>query len=314
MPDPALSAAIASVPAGSWVVGVSGGPDSVALLGLMRTRADLSLHVVHLDHQLRASASNEDARFVEELSRRWNIPCTVTRRDEIEPGLKDLPANPSARYRRLRLALFARVVARHALHGVILAHHADDQAETVLQRLLRGSGPAGLAGMSPRARVEGLEIQRPLLGVRRDTLRAYLDEIGQPWRTDESNASPRYQRNRLRALLGRHGKLVGPLLELGKACAALREWTRSTAPALDHRFAVAELADLPDLLARESARRWLARQGAAADELAPDVLDRLVTMARDAASPARQHFPGRLLVRRRGGSIFVDGTTQAGRD
>src|SRR5688500_1479814 len=163
VPDRALTAAIATVPPGRWAVGVSGGPDSVALLDLLRTRDDLALHVVHLDHQLRGDASAADAHFVADLAHRWNLPCTIARRDEIEPALADLPANPSARYRRLRLALFANVARAHGLSGVILAHHADDQAETVLQRLLRPSGPMGLAGMSATAHVGSLRIVRPLL-------------------------------------------------------------------------------------------------------------------------------------------------------
>jgi tRNA(Ile)-lysidine synthase len=293
-------------------VGVSGGADSVALLALLRTRADLALHVVHLDHQLRGDASTADAQFVQDLANHWNLPCTVARRDEIEPQIPDLPANPSARYRRLRLALFADVARAHALSGVVLAHHADDQAETVLHRLLRSSGPMGLAGMRVTGTIAGLTILRPLLGVRRARLRDYLRATGQPWRDDASNTSPAYQRNRLRHALSRAPRLADALIELGTTCGALRNWVNEIAPQLESRFAAAQLADLPTLLARASASRWLRERGAPADELTPDVLDRLVAMASDAASPPRQHFPARLLVRRRAGVIFVEPAEDAG--
>jgi tRNA(Ile)-lysidine synthase len=222
--DPALTAAIETVPPGRWAVGVSGGSDSVALLDLLRRRDDLLLHVVHLDHQLRGDASTGDAQFVADLARRWNVPCTIARRDEIERAVAGLPANPSARYRRLRLALFAEVVGAQSLHGVVLAHHADDQAETVLQRLLRSSGPTGLAGMSATADVGPLHIVRPLLRVRHAQLTGYLRETDQSWRTDASNESPAYLRSRLRAVLRATPQLVDVLVELASGCAALRDW------------------------------------------------------------------------------------------
>src|SRR3982750_439033 len=94
-----LMEAIATVPAGVWAVGVSGGADSVALLSLLRTRADLLLHVVHLDHETRGQDSTGDATFVADLARQWNLPCTVARWRDIEPHLalrRDVN-NPSAR-------------------------------------------------------------------------------------------------------------------------------------------------------------------------------------------------------------------------
>jgi tRNA(Ile)-lysidine synthase len=308
VPDPALLAAIATVPPGRWAVGVSGGPDSVALLTLLvRARGgDVRPHVVHLDHQLRGDASTEDARFVAATAARHNVPCTIARRDAVEAIVPQLPANPSARYRRMRLALFADVVRAHALEGVILAHHADDQAETVFHRLLRSAGPLGLSGMSTIRRIGELTVVRPLLGTRREQVLAYVREVEEPWRDDASNSSPAYLRNRLRELLGARPELADALVDLGARCGALREWVRQKAPPLDERFPVARLADLPAVLARASASAWLRARGAPADELTPAVLDRLIDMSRDAASPPRQHFPGRLLVRRSRGAIFVE--------
>jgi tRNA(Ile)-lysidine synthase len=303
-------------------VGVSGGADSVALLSLLRPRAvpggDLSLHVVHLDHQTRGRASAADAAFVSELAARWGLACTVARREDVEarlsgfavdagagpaPATPLLPANPSARYRTARLALFGEVVAARGLVGVLLAHHADDQAETVLHRLLRGSGYAGLAGMGRRSTVRGLVILRPLLGVGREALRAHLREGGQAWREDESNASEHYFRNRLRRVLEAFPQFTPRLLEMSEACRAARDWARGAAPVLPATFPLSELRDLPVVLAREAAGGWLASRGVPRGELSPAVIDRLLAMATDAATPSRQHFPGQVLIRRRGGSI-----------
>jgi tRNA(Ile)-lysidine synthase len=214
-----------------------------------------------------------------------------------------LPANPSARYRAARLALFREVVTAGRLDGVLLAHHADDQAETVLHRLLRGSGYAGLAGMGRRANLRGLVILRPLLGVGRERLRACSREAGQAWREDESNASDEYLRNRLRRVLETFPQLTARLLELADACRAARDWARRASPALGETFLSGELRDLPPVLARESAARWLAACGVPPGGLSPEVIDRLRAMAADAATAPRQHFPGGLLIQRSRGSI-----------
>ncbi len=301
-----LDDAIHSLPAGRWAVAVSGGADSVALLSRLRGRGDLSLHVVHLDHQTRGQASSDDAKFVAELASKWNLPVTIARRDQIEPQVENLPTNPSARFRKLRLALFASVVADNELQGVILAHHADDQAETVLHRLLRSSGATGLTGMSPITQIGSLVVLRPLLQVRREQLTAYLREFSQPWRTDASNESSAYMRNRLRGLLRKFPALFDPLIDLSVQCRCLRDWIHHAAPRLEERFAASRLAELPDVLAGASARRWLAERGAPKDEISDHVIHRLLDMSRDAASPPRQHFPGHIPVRRRHGVIFVD--------
>src|SRR5256885_4366995 len=200
MASEALQSAIDSVPAGRWAVGVSGGADSVALLSLLRKRSDVSLRVVHLDHQTRGDASAQDARFVEMLAKQWEIPFEIARLDQVMPEIPDPPKNRSALFRAARLALFRRVVSDHNLAGVILGHHADDQAETILLRLLRGSSYTGLAGMSPRTTIGGLVVLRPMLDVPRAALRAHLHDLEQTWRDDQSNLSAQYARNRIRVL------------------------------------------------------------------------------------------------------------------
>jgi tRNA(Ile)-lysidine synthetase-like protein len=301
----ALQTAIDSVPSGAWAVAVSGGADSVALLRLAAHRSDLRLKVIHLNHQTRGAESDSDAEFVRQLAQAVAADAIVATRDEVErmPRASELPANRSARFRRLRIELFARVVNDHGLRGVLVAHHREDQAETVLQRLLRGSGYAGLAGMSADSIFGGVRVVRPLLNVPRASLRAYLNQIAQRWREDTSNESDDFLRNRLRRVLAERAEWVDALVALAVSCRALRDWVRQTAPDLGEPFHAARLAQLPHILARESAGRWLINHGATPDDVTPDVVLRFVRMADDAASPARMQFPGGVTVSRKAGRI-----------
>jgi tRNA(Ile)-lysidine synthetase-like protein len=298
-----LANAIESVPSGAWAIGVSGGADSVALLMLLRWRPDLSLHVVHLNHQTRQNQSDEDAEFVIELATRLGLPHTTDHRLRMEAGATNLPRNPSARYRRLRLALFHRVVEQKKLNGVLLAHHADDQAETILLRLLRGSGYSGLAGMSVSSVIAGLRCFRPLLGVRREDLRQWLRERDQPWREDSSNESPKYLRNRLRKLLATDLELTDALLKLGDACAILRAWEISAAPQARAKLDLRSVGDLPQILGRATARKWLLANGVSPGRIDPETIDRLLAMCLDASTPPRADFPCGVRAARRQGMI-----------
>jgi tRNA(Ile)-lysidine synthetase-like protein len=292
------------MPAGSsWLVGVSGGADSVALLLMLHDRSDLTLRVAHLNHELRGAESEADAEFVGRLCKMTNVPFYVARRSEIEPTLANPPANPSARYRAVRLAFFEKIVEEQKLDGVVLAHHADDQAETVFQRLVRGSLFWGLAAMSRTTNIGTLRIVRPLLNVRRAQLRSFLESRGQTWREDASNESDDYLRNRVRRLLDRNPNLGEALLRLASSCGDLRTWANGAAPILDEQFPVAELQLLPSILARQAARLWLLGAGVPPDELGTPILSRLIEMAADAATPSQQTFPGDVQVRRSGRTI-----------
>lgn len=304
-----LSRAVASIPSGPWAIGVSGGADSVALLSLLRTRPDLQLHIVHLNHQTRGVESDSDAQFVQQLAVACNLPCTIARLSALKLDLKTTSNNLSARYRAARMALFQSVVRDEHLQGVILAHHADDQAETILHRLLRGSGSAGLHGIQPRILLGTLCVLHPLLSIPRDFLRQYLTHHCIAWREDASNRSSRYLRNRLRRALDLQPNLRNALLDLAHACS---DWTRTldqAAPMLPEIFPVSGFNHLPDPLAHHSAKRWLKERGADPQSLNAASVEQLIYMACDVASSPRQHFPGGLLVRRRKGLIDVDIST-----
>ena len=177
-------------------VGVSGGADSVALLRLLEelsAELGIRLAVLHFNHQLRGAESDADESFVAQLAAARGI--------EFLAGREDVAAAPAGAgwnledaARRLRYAFFASAVKAGRVTRVAVAHTADDQAETVLARLVRGTGPAGLASIYP---VKG-HVVRPLLEIRRSELRSYLTTLGQSWREDASNLDLTRLRARLR--------------------------------------------------------------------------------------------------------------------
>lgn len=179
------------------VVGVSGGVDSIVLLHILnglQEELDISLHVAHLNHMFRGEEAKEEADFVNAVCHDWGIPCTIAERDVAafgsERGLTDEVAARIVRYQ-----FFSEVLEKTESHKIALAHHADDQAETVLLNLLRGAGLKGLAGIAPLR--ENLYI-RPMLHVRRREIEQYCQEYGLSFRIDSSNLKTIYRRNKVR--------------------------------------------------------------------------------------------------------------------
>lgn len=179
----------------SVLVGVSGGADSVALLmamvasdGIPGTR----IVVGHVNHGLRDEASDEDADWVASLAESVGVQHEVIRVD-----LGDQVSEEAAR--RLRYGALAEMAVRNGCQGVAVAHTRDDQVETVLHHLLRGTGLKGLAGMSARHPIQdGLELWRPLLDISRETVERWLQSLGRCWREDATNRHTRWTRNRIR--------------------------------------------------------------------------------------------------------------------
>lgn len=172
------------------LVGLSGGADSVALL-LLLMEAGYPVTAAHVNHGLRGEESDEDEAFVRTLCARYGVPLLVY---QAVP-----PENPGEGWaREARYAFFRRAMQTSGADALALAHHRDDQAETLLLHLLRGAGLTGLTGMSADSMLDGIRVLRPLLRYSREELRAYLKERGQTWREDGSNGDARYLRNALR--------------------------------------------------------------------------------------------------------------------
>jgi tRNA(Ile)-lysidine synthase len=188
-------------------IAVSGGADSVALLCLMlelRSELGIVLSAVHFNHKLRVEAG-EDANFVAHLAEEHGIEFHCDSGD-VRLCAKTQHLSLEAAARRLRYAFFNQLLTQGGVNRIATAHTLDDQAETVLLRLIRGAGTQGLAGIYPAVEVGNASIIRPLLGTRRRDVLQFLEEIGQEWREDGSNRDLRFARNRVR-----HGVL--PRLE-----------------------------------------------------------------------------------------------------
>lgn len=189
------------IPSGAVVmVGVSGGADSIALLYLLhylQRELACSLVVAHLNHAIRGDEADGDELFVRQLCLRLNVPFFSARVDV--PGrVQTGPLSLEMAARQARFEFFARVAERVGSRLLALAHHADDQVETVLLRLCRGAGPQGLAGLPYRNVLHGLTIIRPLRDVTRRQVVSFLDAHRLSWREDLSNADVGYMRNRVR--------------------------------------------------------------------------------------------------------------------
>lgn len=174
-------------------VAVSGGPDSMFLLHTLRELAprwNLHLAVIHIDHGIRGEASRADAALVEQTAASFGLRFYLK-----EAKLTEIDDNLEQAARRARLAFYTELIEAKVLQKIATGHTLSDQAETVLYRLLRGSGLAGLSGILP-VTTEGLV--RPLLSLERAEILASLRERGLEWREDETNRDPGFARNRLR--------------------------------------------------------------------------------------------------------------------
>ncbi|RII30567.1 MAG: tRNA lysidine(34) synthetase TilS [Geobacter sp.] len=183
-------------PEDTLIVAISGGADSTALLDLLATLPGFAPRLVaaHVNHCLRGEDSNADEQFARELATRHDLPFESMRID-----VKELAAqrglNLEDAGRRARIAFFEELREKWRATAVALAHHADDQAETVLMRLMRGSGPSGLSGMQYR---NDRGFIRPMLDITRAEIENYLKERGLTWREDASNSDGDFLRNRIR--------------------------------------------------------------------------------------------------------------------
>ncbi|EGF28350.1 tRNA(Ile)-lysidine synthetase [Rhodopirellula baltica WH47] len=198
------------------LVGCSGGADSVALIRLLAelwaeesnvlnpanetvTNPVAPLVVAHCNHGLRGEESTADEAFVRQLCDQLQLPLVIHHVSPPNNSATPGPVSDERTLRQIRRDFFERAAKQHGCRYVAVAHSADDQAETMLHHFIRGTGPLGLAGIAEVSELDtDIVVRRPLLQVRRDTLRDGLREIGQPWREDASNRHTIYTRNWIR--------------------------------------------------------------------------------------------------------------------
>ncbi|WP_158265364.1 tRNA lysidine(34) synthetase TilS [Blastopirellula marina] len=308
------------------LVAVSGGADSVALVRLLVELADPAtrkkLVVVHFNHRLRGEQSDADAQFVEDLAKglgvsvRTGIASGGWHRDA--KGGQGLEANA----RGLRYAFFEEVAREVEARYLVTAHHRDDQIETILHRILRGTGIAGLGGMqTAREWLPGVGLVRPLLSFSRDDIIEYLVSIKQVWREDASNLTIEFTRNRIRNellpyLRDAYGEHVdNALFRLGQQARDCQEVIdRQVQTLLDlavqtstfgRSVVVRKLADVPPYLVRELFVRIWDEQNWPRQEMTQLHWQRLSNLAKSDDPTATDTLPGDIRAMRDGDVLIL---------
>ncbi len=294
------------------LVAVSGGPDSTALLHLLHRLAGhwaIALGVAHFDHALRGEASQAEAAWVQDLAASLGLPCHGGSGD-VRRYQKDQKVSCQVAARDLRHRFLREVQEKYGYQKIALGHTADDQLELFFLRLLRGTGPEGLKGMRPRER----GLIRPLLGMSKAALLAWLANEGLPYRQDASNLDRRYRRNQIRLDLIPRLLAYNPRLPeaVARLQALLQEQEDYLAQEAQRAFTAVQLPG-------EMAGFGLSRPGLL--ELQPVLQKRVLLLACAAAGVPRQRLTqhhltalGHLAQRpQTGGAVSLPGAWQVQR-
>jgi tRNA(Ile)-lysidine synthase len=293
------------------LVGVSGGRDSVTLLHLLVWAGFHNLAVCHLDHGLREDSAG-DARFVDQLASTLGLQ-SLQSRQQVAAYARHHHLSIEAAGRRARHAFFAEASEKFGTHRVLLAHHADDQVETVLAHLLRGAGSRGLSAMRPIQTLQTgstrLELVRPMLAIWRNEIDSLIAAENLPFREDPSNSSPKHRRNRIRhELLPFLDNLLGSstrtalwrTAELLRSEDAFLESQLTISPS-ESALEVKALRALPEALQRRTLHRWLASHplGEVSFAMVESVRQLLLSPRAKCNLPKGHH------ARRRAGKIWI---------
>jgi tRNA(Ile)-lysidine synthase len=286
---------------------VSGGGDSVLLLHLLvrhRARCPFTLHVGHLNHALRGAESDADEALVREMAARHALPFVAGRAE-----LSRKAGESSSLEERARVARhgFLREAARDAgCNRIALGHTLDDQAETILMWLLRGTGRGGLSGMEP---VTGDGIVRPLIGLRRSEVREHLRALGVPYRDDATNEDISRLRSRIRRLLvpvidagfeGAIERIAGAAMVLAAEESFLDASARARLGTPELTLEAAALAAAPIALQRRAIRLSAEAAGLPARALSREHVDRIAGLLRDGKPGQGLDLPSGFRAEKRG--------------
>ncbi len=273
------------------LVAVSGGADSVALLHLLHasTPSRRRLTVAHLNHGIRGVAARRDAEFVRALASRLRLPCVVGKA-RVPSLAKSRGISLEMAAREARYAFLARTARKVGADCIVTAHTADDQAETILLKLVRGTGRAGLSGISATTQIEGIPVIRPMLSMTKGEVVAYLEAGKRVWSEDASNLDTVFLRNRVRhellPLLERHynPRIRKSLLRTADVLGAEDEWMDALTAELladvkgSGALSAERLMGYPLAARRRVVRSWMAEQGVPESCLDYDAVARVLAV------------------------------------
>ncbi|RFC46167.1 MAG: tRNA(Ile)-lysidine synthase [Verrucomicrobia bacterium] len=297
------------------LVGFSGGRDSVALTAALLLAGFSNVTLIHLDHALRPESAAE-AEWVASFAQTRNLDVVIDRVAVAELAAQ-MGAGIEETARHARHAFFATVARERACSSVLLAHHANDQIETLVFRLLRGAGPGGLSAMAPKSERHeerrSYSLLRPMLGIWRAEIDAFVKKQGLPFLEDPSNALPDFTRNRIRhSLLAEMERCMRrPVHEaLWRTAEVLRAEADFVKTAelllgpVPEQLDVFELRQLPLALLRRRVARWLSERGVS--DIGFDLVESVSHLALRIA-PAKVNLPKGAHARRKAGRIFFEG-------
>jgi tRNA(Ile)-lysidine synthase len=304
-------------PTKRYLIGVSGGRDSIALLNLLVDLGYKKLVVCHLNHQLRGASSRADARFVERIARKRKLDCEIGSTDVGALARRSkLSIETAARF--ARLAFFVEVARHRRCPRIFLAHHADDLVETALLNLFRGAGPGGMAAMRKisihRIGETELTILRPLLGVWRSEIDSYVSQRHLEFREDATNAVLHSSRNKIRHRIlpdiekqfGRDvRKTIWRAAQIWSEEEAVLDSLVSSQMVSGTHLAVAALRKMPVALQRRAILRWLRAREVA--EISFDIVERVRALLEPPSGISKINVPGNRHIRRRTKMIFIEG-------
>ncbi len=310
------------------LLAVSGGADSVALLKILFNlklpgRIKNDFHIAHINHQLRGEKSLEDEKFVKTLAKQHNLPVTIERVD-VKKYAKENRLSIETAARFLRLEKLTAIAQKNDCSCIAAAHQKNDNAETIIHRLLRGTGFKGLAGIRPKAVLNNTTFIRPLLCLDRSEIENYLLSQNIKWQTDHTNLDCRFTRNRIRHRLlpvlqkQTADNLVELLFVLSRHCLVFSEVIEKQAKEAWQECIVNQsekyvsidankFNSYPSLLRVEIIQNALQHCGIGLQKITNEYYDRIIKFLKEGRTGKTLQLPGRAIIKKQQKSFYLGG-------
>ncbi|MGB8226187.1 MAG: tRNA lysidine(34) synthetase TilS [Sedimentisphaerales bacterium] len=308
------------------LLAISGGADSVALFKILVNlklsgRIKNDFHIAHINHQLRGEKSLEDEEFVKTLAKQHNLPVTVERVN-VKKYAKENKLSIETAARFLRLEKLTATAKKNNCSCVATAHQKNDNAETIIHRLLRGTGFKGLAGIRPKTVLHGITFIRPLLYLDRNEIEDYLVSQNIKWQTDHTNLDCRFTRNRIRHRLvpflqkQSADNIVESLFVLSQRCLALSEKIESRAKAAEKKCLIEQLEHFvsvdiekfnayPSFLKVEIIQNALQRCGIGLQKITNVHYGRIIKFLKECRTGKTLQLPDKAIIKKQQSSFYL---------